>query len=134
MPIAYYNKTLRDSPLNYDIMEKQTYALVKSLKEFRIYILHSHVVAYVPNNYVKDILTQSDPEEKRGKCIVVLLEYDLDINPTKLIKGQGLAKLMMQCWQPIIFLIALKKTLPTPLVSLMTNHCRIVLLDICLIF
>jgi hypothetical protein len=95
-PIAYYNRTLRDSPLKYDIMEKQAYALVKSLKEFRIYILHSHVVAYVPNNSVKDILTQSDPEGKRGKWIVVLLEYDLEINPTKLIKGQGLAKLMTQ--------------------------------------
>jgi len=31
-PIAYYNRTLRDSPLKYDIMEKQAYALIKSLK------------------------------------------------------------------------------------------------------
>jgi hypothetical protein len=34
-PIAYFRRTLRDSPLRYDIMEKQSYALVKSLKEFR---------------------------------------------------------------------------------------------------
>jgi hypothetical protein len=45
-PIAYYKKTLRDFPLNYYIMEKQAYALVKSVKEFRVYILHSHTVAY----------------------------------------------------------------------------------------
>jgi hypothetical protein len=45
---------------------------------------------------VKDILTQPDPEGKRGKWIAVLLEYDLEIKPTKLIKGQGLAKLMAQ--------------------------------------
>jgi hypothetical protein len=95
-PIAYYNRILRDSPLKYDIMEKQAYALVKSLKEFIIYILHSHVVSYVPNNSVKDILTQPDPEGRRGKWIVVLLEYDLEIKPTNLIKGQGLAKLMTQ--------------------------------------
>jgi hypothetical protein len=38
-------------------MEKQAYAMVKALKEFIIYILHSHIVAYVPNNVVKDILT-----------------------------------------------------------------------------
>lgn len=31
-PIAYYSKTFRDSPLKYDIMEKQAYALVKALK------------------------------------------------------------------------------------------------------
>jgi hypothetical protein len=95
-PIAYYNKTLRDSPLKYNIMEKKAYALVKALKEFRIYILHSHIVSFVPNNVVKDILTQSDPEGKRGKWIAILLEYDLEIKPTKLIKGQGLAKLMTQ--------------------------------------
>jgi hypothetical protein len=42
------------------------------------------------------ILTQPDPEGRRGKWIVTMLEYDLEINPMKLIKGQGLAKLMAQ--------------------------------------
>jgi len=68
--------------------------LVQVVKEFIIYILHSHINAFVPNIMVKDILTQPDPEGKRGKWIVVLLEYDLEIRPTKLVKGQGLAKLM----------------------------------------
>ena len=68
-------------------MEKQAYSLVKALKELKVYILYSHTIAYVPNNSVKDILTQLDPEGKRGKWIAVLLEYDLDIKPTKLIKG-----------------------------------------------
>jgi hypothetical protein len=81
---------LRDSPLKYDIMEKQEYALVKSLKEFIIYILHYHVVSYVPNNYVKNILTRLDPEGRRGKLILVLLDYDLYIKPTKMIKSQGI--------------------------------------------
>jgi hypothetical protein len=95
-PIAYFSRTLRDAPLRYDIMEKQAYALVKALKEFRTYILHSHVIAYVPNNSVKDILTQPDPEGRRGKWIAAMLEYDLEIKPMKLIKGQGLVKLMAQ--------------------------------------
>jgi hypothetical protein len=95
-PIAYFSRTLRDYPLRYDIMEKQEYALVKALNEFRTYILHSHVVAYVPSNLVKDILTQPDPEGRRGKWITTMLEYDLKINPTKLIKVQGLTKLMVQ--------------------------------------
>jgi hypothetical protein len=77
-------------------MEKQVYALVKYLKEFMTYILHSHVIAYVPNNSVKEILTQPNPEGRRGKWIAVMLEYDLKINPTNMIKGQGLTKLMVQ--------------------------------------
>eukprot|EP00253_Pinus_taeda_P019170 PITA_19170 len=47
-------------------------------------------------NAVKDILVQADPEGRRGKWIAALLEYDVEIKPTKLIKGQGLAKLMAE--------------------------------------
>jgi hypothetical protein len=95
-PIAYFSRKLRDAPLNYDIMEKQVYALVKALKEFRTYILHSHVIACVPSSSVMDILTQPDPEGRRGKWIAIMLEYKLEIKLTKLVKGQGLMKLMAQ--------------------------------------
>ena len=68
--------------------------MVKALKDFWVYILHSHILAYVPNTIVKDVLVQTDPEGRRGKWIATLLEYDVEIKLTKLIKGQGLAKLM----------------------------------------
>eukprot|EP00253_Pinus_taeda_P015200 PITA_15200 len=93
-PIAFFSRALRDVPLKYQIMEKKVYALVKAIKDFRIYILYSHVIAYVPNAVVKDILTQEGLEGKRGKWIASILEYDIEIKPTKLTKGQGLAKLM----------------------------------------
>ena len=86
-PIAFFSKVLRGGELKYDIMEKQAYALIKYLKDFRVYVLHSHIIAYVPSNVVKSILTQLDPKGKREKWIVVLLEYDIEIKPTKLIKG-----------------------------------------------
>eukprot|EP00253_Pinus_taeda_P011048 PITA_11048 len=35
-------------------------------------------------------------EGRRGKWIASILEYDIEIEPTKLIKGQGLAKLMAE--------------------------------------
>ena len=54
------------------------------------------VKAFVPSSAIKDIVTQPDPEGKRAKWIATLLEYDLEIRPTKLIKGQGRAKLMEQ--------------------------------------
>eukprot|EP00253_Pinus_taeda_P031798 PITA_31798 len=68
----------------------------QSHQNFRIYILYSHVIAYVPNAIVKDILTQEGLEGKRGKWISSILEYTIEIKPTKLIKGQGLAKLMSE--------------------------------------
>jgi len=77
-------------------MEKQAYALVKALKAFRIYVLHSKVIAYVPSTSVKDILIQPDIDGRRSKWIAKILEFDLEIKPTKLIKGQGLAKLLAE--------------------------------------
>jgi hypothetical protein len=77
-------------------MEKQAYALVKALKAFRVYVLHSKVTAYVPSTSVKDILVQPDIDGRRSKWIAKILEFDLEIRPTKLIKGQGLAKLLAE--------------------------------------
>jgi hypothetical protein len=95
-PIAFYSKALRDAELRYEIMEKQAYALVKALKDFRVYVLHSRITAYVPSASVKDILIQPDIDGRRGKWIAKILEFDMEIKPTKLIKGQGLAKLLAE--------------------------------------
>lgn len=95
-PISFFSRIIRDESLKYNIIEKQALALVKALKDFRVYILHSHIIVYVPNTTIKDVLVQADPEGRRGKWIVALLEYDVEIKPTKLIKGQGLTKLMAE--------------------------------------
>jgi len=59
--IALLSKSLRDATLKYNIMEIQALALVKAIKDFRVYIIYSHIIAYVPNSVVKDILTQNGP-------------------------------------------------------------------------
>lgn len=86
-PISFFSRTLGNSKLKYNIMEKQAYSLVKALKDSRVYVIHSHIIAYVPNAVIKDILTHVDPDGKRSKWISTLIEYDLEIKPTKLVKG-----------------------------------------------
>jgi hypothetical protein len=93
-PIAFFSKILRDAELKYDIMEKQTYAMVKALKSFRTYVLHSKIIAYVPSISVKDILVQPDNDGRRGRWLAKIQEFDLELKATKIIKGQGLAKLL----------------------------------------
>jgi hypothetical protein len=95
-PISFFSRALRDAEIRYDIMEKKAYALVKALKAFRVYVLHSKVIAYVPSAVVKDILIQPDIDGRRSKWIAKILEFDLEIKPTKLVKGQGLAKLLAE--------------------------------------
>jgi hypothetical protein len=68
-PIAFFSKSLRDVELKYNIMEKQAYAMVKALKAFRTYVLHSKVIAYVPTSAIKDILVQEDSDGKIGRWL-----------------------------------------------------------------
>jgi hypothetical protein len=70
--------------------------MVKALKAFKTYILHSKIIAYVPTSVVKDILVQPDSDGKRGRWLAKIQEFDLEIKPTKLIKGKGLAKLLAE--------------------------------------
>jgi hypothetical protein len=95
-PMAFFSKTLRDAKLRYDPIEKQAYALIKALKSFKIYILHSKVIAYVPSSSVKDVLTQLDIDGKRARWIAKMIEFNIEVNPTKLVKGQGLAKILTE--------------------------------------
>lgn len=95
-PIDFFIRTIRYAAFRYNIIEKEALALIKALKDFQIYILHSHTIAYVPNMVVKDVLIQTNSEGRRGKWITAMLGYYLEIKPTKLIKGQSLEKLMVE--------------------------------------
>jgi len=44
-PITFFSKILRDVELKYNIMEKQAYEMVKALKDFKNYVLHSKIIA-----------------------------------------------------------------------------------------
>jgi hypothetical protein len=101
-PMDFMSKVLRDSELNYSITEKQAYALVKSLKHFRNYVSYNKIKAYVPYPAVKDVLSQQDCMGTRGKWVSKIQEYDLEIKPTKIIKGQGLAQMLTESNQEAI--------------------------------
>jgi hypothetical protein len=70
--------------------------MVKYLKDFRTYMLHSKVISYVPSSSVKDILVQPDSDGRRGRWLAKIQEFDLEVKPTKIIKGQGLAKFLSE--------------------------------------
>jgi hypothetical protein len=67
--IVFFSKILKDVELKYDILDKRTYAMVKVLKAFRTYVLHSRIIAYVPTSTVKDVLIQPDNDRRRGKWL-----------------------------------------------------------------
>lgn len=94
--VAFFSKNLRDAKPRYDIIEKQAYALIKSLKDFRVYILHSKIIAYVPLAAIKYVLTQPDVDGRRAKWISKMIKFNIELKSTKLVRGQGLAKLLAE--------------------------------------
>ena len=70
--------------------------LIILLKHFRTYIGYSKINSYIPHVAVKYILSQQECLGIRGKWISKIQEYDLEIRPKKLIKSQGLAKILNQ--------------------------------------
>jgi hypothetical protein len=89
-PISFFS----NAEVTYDIMEKQAYALVKDLKYLGVYVLHSKIIEYVHSASVKDILIQSDIDGRRSKWIAKILEFVMEIKPTKIVKGEALEKLL----------------------------------------
>jgi len=59
-----------------------------------MYVLHSSITSYVPNGVVKIVLTLPDTDGERCRWITQILEFDLTNKTKKLVKGQGLAKLL----------------------------------------
>ena len=95
-PIAFFSKSLQAAELNYDINEEQAYALVKVVKSFWPYLVGAEVIAYVPNAAVKDIFRQFETTGRRCCWINQIQEFNIDIQITNLVRGQGLAKLMAE--------------------------------------
>ena len=92
-PIAFMSIPLKNQELRYSQMEKHAYVVVRALKNFKFYVLNSHSIIYVPNLAVKSILTQQEVGcNNRGVWIVKVQEYDIEIKPAKLVRGNALCK------------------------------------------
>jgi hypothetical protein len=89
-PISFMSTSLQGVKLNYLAIDKQAYAIYKAVKEFRSYILKNQTKVIVPHPTVRSLFTQQEMGERRGNWMVVVQEFDLDIKPAKLVKGQGL--------------------------------------------
>jgi hypothetical protein len=88
------SKMLRDAELNYTNMEETSVCFGEVTKALQniCWIFKNNSFCASPT--VKDILSQQDCLGTRGKWVSKIQEYDLEIKPTKIIKGQGLVKLM----------------------------------------
>jgi hypothetical protein len=65
------------------------------VKHFRSYLLKSRTKVIVPYPAVRNLLVQKELGEKRENWMTSLQEYDLEITPAQIVRGQGLCKLVV---------------------------------------
>lgn len=69
---------------------------MKGLKKFRHFITYNKTVVYVAHSVVCEYIMEGEIIEKRANWITKILEYDIDVKPTKVIYGKGLCEYMAQ--------------------------------------
>ena len=79
--------TFKGDEINYTQVDNQAYTIYKSVKHFRPYLLKSKTKVIVPYTMVRKMLIQKELGEKRAHWMTALQEYDLEIKPTKMVKG-----------------------------------------------
>ena len=70
---------LKNVELNYPKMDKQSFNVVKMDKKFIHYILQTKVFVIVPNLAIKKLLIHNELGDWRGKWMVILQEFNLEI-------------------------------------------------------
>ena len=87
------SSNFKGAKLNYHKVDKQAFVVFKVVKHFHPYLLKSRTKVIVPFPSVRNLLVQKDLGEKRAPWMTALQEYDLEIKPSMVVKGQGLCKL-----------------------------------------
>ena len=93
-PISFYSSNLQGAELNYSEVEKQAFAIYKAVKHYRPFLLKAHTKVIVPFSAVRQLLIQRELGEKRENWVIALQEYDLEIKPANIVRGQGFCRLL----------------------------------------
>ena len=91
-PIAFFSEGLKEYEDKYSYVEKQALVVIRALKKFRHLLSHNKIHLLVPHASVKDFLLNKDISEERTGWITKVIEHDVDIQITKLVRGRGLCK------------------------------------------
>eukprot|EP00253_Pinus_taeda_P029794 PITA_29794 len=75
-------------------VEKHAYAVFKAIKYLRPFLLKTRTKIIVLFPAVRNLLVQKDLGEKRANWITALHEYDLEIKPANVVRGQGFCKML----------------------------------------
>ncbi|WJZ87618.1 hypothetical protein VitviT2T_006987 [Vitis vinifera] len=81
--IYYASKTLNEAQRNYTTTEKELLAVVFALDKFRTYLVGSSIVVFTDHSALKYLLTKQDAKARLIRWILLLQEFNLQIQDKK---------------------------------------------------
>ena len=81
--IYYASRTLNDAQLNYATTEKELLAIVFAFEKFRPYLIGNKVIVHTDHSAIKYLMTKKDTKPRLIRWVLLLQEYDLEINDKK---------------------------------------------------
>jgi len=63
---------------------------MKGLEKFKHYVSHNRILVFTIHLDVRNYVIQGDLGEGKAGWITKIMEYDIEIKPTKLIRGRDL--------------------------------------------
>lgn len=98
-PIAFFSEGLKDYEVKYSYIEKQALVFVRALKKFRHMLSNNRIQLMVPHAIIQEFLLSRDINKKRVGWITRVMEYDVDIKITKLVRGKGLCEKLVSTFE-----------------------------------
>jgi len=81
--IAYACKTMTEAQLNYATTEKELIEVVFAIDKFRSYLVGAKIIVYSDHAALKYLLTKKDAKPRLITWILLLQEFDLEIEDRK---------------------------------------------------
>jgi hypothetical protein len=101
IPISFMSSAFKGEELNCPVVYQHAYIVFKEVKHSRPYLLKSKTKIIVPYPVVRNLLLQKELGEKRENWMTSFQEYDLEIVPTQIVRGQGLCKLVSDSFEKL---------------------------------
>lgn len=94
-PIAFFGEAIKDYEDKYSYVENHVLVFIRALKKFEHLLSHNKVQLLVRHASVNDFHFKKDINEKRAIWITKVMDYDIDIKITNLVRSKGLCEKMI---------------------------------------
>ncbi|KAA3473721.1 retroelement pol polyprotein-like [Gossypium australe] len=87
-PIYYASRSLTGAQLNYTVTEKELLAIVFAFDKFRSYLVGTKMIVYTNHSTIKYVLAKKDAKPRLIRWVLLLQEFDLEIQDRRGVENQ----------------------------------------------